>query len=231
MFFDPLYMLLVAPAFLLGLWAQMKIRTSYAQADQMPAPLSGAAAARHILDSAGLHNVAIEEIPGELTDHYDSSEKVLRLSSAVYENRTLAAVGIAAHESGHALQDAQAYAPLTIRNGAVPMAQIGSNFGLTLFIIGIVLSGLHMVFLGKFLLLGGIVLYSGVVFFQLINLPVEFNASSRAKAQLVQLGIIDQEGLYYVNKVLSAAALTYVAVTLQAIMTLLYFLMRMNDRR
>lgn len=231
MFFDPLYMLLVAPAFLLGLWAQMKIRTSYSQADQMPAPLSGAAAARHILDSAGLHNVTIEEIPGELTDHYDSSEKVLRLSTAVYENRTLAAVGIAAHESGHAMQDAQAYAPLTIRNGAVPMAQVGSNFGLTLFIIGLVLSGLHMFLLGKFLVLGGIVLYSGVVFFQLINLPVEFNASSRAKAQLVQLGIIDQEGLYYVSKVLSAAALTYVAVTLQAIMTLLYFLMRMNDRR
>ena len=111
-FFDPMYFLFVAPAFLLGLWAQMRIRTSYAQAQQMPAPLSGAAAARHILDSAGLTNVAIEEIPGELTDHYDPRDKVLRLSAEVYESRTLAAVGIAAHESGHALQDAQAYAPL-----------------------------------------------------------------------------------------------------------------------
>jgi Zn-dependent membrane protease YugP len=231
MIFDPLYFILVAPAFLLGLWAQMKIRSSYAQAGQMPAPLSGAAAARHILDSAGLQNVAIEEIPGELTDHYDSSEKVLRLSSAVYENRSLAAVGIAAHEAGHALQDAQAYAPLTIRNSAVPMAQLGSNLGMTLFFVGFLLSGIHMFMLGKLVIYAGIALYSAVVFFQLINLPVEFNASSRAKAQLVQLGIIDQDGLYYVNKVLSAAALTYVAVTLQAIMTLLYFLMRMNDRR
>ena len=225
MIFDPMYFLYVAPAFLLGLWAQMKIRTSYAQAQQMPAPLSGAAAARHILDSAGLTNVGIEEIPGELTDHYDSRDKVLRLSSAVYENRTLAAVGIAAHESGHALQDAQAYAPLTIRNAAVPMANIGSSIGMTLFFLGMFFASLH------FLLFVGVALFSAVVFFQVVNLPVEFNASSRAKAQLVQLGIIDQEGLRYVNKVLSAAALTYVAATLQAIMTLLYLLMRANDRR
>jgi uncharacterized protein len=226
-FFDPVYLLYVAPAFLLGLWAQLKIRTSYAQAQQMPAPLSGAAAARHILDSAGLTNVAIEEIPGELTDHYDSRDKVLRLSAAVYESRTLAAVGIAAHESGHALQDAQAYAPLTIRNGAVPMANLGSGIGMTLFFLGLffsVTSPLHV------LVYVGIALYSVVVFFQLVNLPVEFNASSRAKVQLVQLGIIDDEGLYYVNKVLSAAALTYVAATLQAIMTLLYLLMRAEGR-
>jgi hypothetical protein len=224
-FFDPMYLLFVAPAFLLGLWAQMRIRTSYAQAQQMPAPLSGAAAARHILDSAGLTNVAIEEIPGELTDHYDSRDKVLRLSAAVYESRSLAAVGIAAHESGHALQDANAYAPLVIRNSAVPIANIGSGIGMLLFFLGLVISSLH------FLLYWGIALYSGVVFFQVVNLPVEFNASSRAKAQLVQLGIIDEEGLYYVSKVLSAAALTYVAATLEAIMTLLYLLMRANDRR
>jgi uncharacterized protein len=225
MILDPMYFLYVAPAFLLGLWAQMRIRSSYAKAQQMPAPLSGAAAARHILDSAGLMNVAIEEIPGELTDHYDPKEKVLRLSSAVYEGRNLASVGIAAHESGHALQDAQAYAPLTIRNAAVPMANIGSGIGMTLFVVGMIFSALH------FLVLVGIALFSAVVFFQVVNLPVEFNASSRAKAQLMQLGIINEEGLYYVNKVLSAAALTYVAATLQAIMTLLYLLMRANDRR
>ena len=222
---DPWYFIYVSPAFLLGLWAQMRIRTSYAQAQQMPAPLSGAAAARHILDSAGLMNVAIEEIPGELSDHYDSRDKVLRLSTAVYESRTLAAVGIAAHESGHALQDAQAYAPLAIRNGAVPMANIGSSIGMTLFFLGMFFSTLN------FLVYVGIALFSAVVFFQIVNLPVEFNASTRAKAQLVQLGIIDQEGLKYVNKVLFAAALTYVAATLQAIMTLLYFLMRANSRR
>jgi uncharacterized protein len=223
--FDPMYLIMVAPAFLLGLWAQMRIRSSYAQAQQMPAPLSGAAAARHILDSAGLTNVAIEEIPGDLTDHYDPRAKVLRLSSAVYEGRSLAAVGIAAHESGHALQDAQAYAPLIIRNAAVPMASIGSGIGMTLFVVGMIFSTLHI------LIWVGVALFSAVVFFQIVNLPVEFNASSRAKAQLVQLGIIDQDGLYYVNKVLSAAALTYVAATLQAIMTLLYLLMRAGDRR
>jgi uncharacterized protein len=223
--FDPMYLIMVAPAFLLGLWAQMRIRSSYAQAQQMPAPLSGAAAARHILDSAGLTNVAIEEIPGDLTDHYDPRAKVLRLSSAVYEGRSLAAVGIAAHESGHALQDAQAYAPLIIRNAAVPMASIGSGIGMTLFVVGMIFSALHI------LIWVGVALFSAVVFFQIVNLPVEFNASSRAKAQLVQLGIIDQDGLRYVNKVLSAAALTYVAATLQAIMTLLYLLMRAGDRR
>jgi uncharacterized protein len=230
-FWDPMYFVYVAPAFLLGLWAQMKIRSSYAQAQEMPAPLSGAAAARHILDSAGLMNVAIEEIPGELTDHYDPRDKVLRLSSEVYESRTLAAVGIAAHESGHALQDAMAYAPLAIRNVAVPMASLGSGIGMTLFIIGFMLSGIHIFMLGRLLIFLGIALYGAVVFFQIVNLPVEFNASSRAKVQLVQLGIIDQEGLKYVNKVLSAAALTYVAATLQAIMTLLYLLSKLSDRR
>lgn len=225
MIFDPVYLLYVTPALLLGLWAQMKIHSSYAQAQQYPAPLSGAAAARHILDSAGLQNVEIEAIPGKLTDHYDPREKVLRLSEEVYAGRSLAAVGIAAHESGHALQDAQAYAPLTIRNAVVPMASIGSGIGMTLFVLGLIISSL------SYLVYVGIALYGAVVFFQVVNLPVEFNASSRAKAQLVQLGIIDQEGLHYVGKVLSAAALTYVAATLQAIMTLLYLLMRANDRR
>jgi uncharacterized protein len=222
---DPLYYLLTIPPLLLGLWAQMKIRSSYAQADRMPAPLSGAAAARHILDSAGLQGVEIEEIPGELSDHYDSRAKVLRLSSAVYRNRTLAAVGIAAHESGHALQDALAYVPLGIRNAAVPMANIGSGLGIGLFFLGMIFSSL------QFLMLVGVALFSAVVFFQVINLPVEFNASSRAKAQLVQLGIVDRDELRYVDRVLSAAALTYVAATLQAIMTLIYLVMRANERR
>jgi uncharacterized protein len=222
---DPLWYLLALPAFLLGLWAQMKIRSSYAQAQKMPAPLSGAAAARHILDSAGLQGVEIEEIPGELSDHYDSRAKVLRLSSDVYRSRTLAAVGIAAHESGHALQDAFAYAPLGIRNAAVPMANIGSGLGMGIFFLGMIFSSLH------FLTLVGIALFSAVVFFQVINLPVEFNASSRAKAQLVQLGIVTRDDLHYVSKVLSAAALTYLAATLQAIMTLIYLIMRANERR
>ncbi len=227
MFFDPMYFLFIAPAVLLGLWAQFRIHSSYAQAQQMPAPLSGAAAARHILDSAGLTDVGIEEIPGQLSDHYDPREKVLRLSSDVYRSRSLAAVGIAAHESGHALQDAQAYAPLVVRNAAVPVAGFGSNIGVLLIILGAVFN------MNPMLIWIGIALFATVVVFQLVNLPVEFNASARAKAQLVSLGVINREELVYVNKVLSAAALTYVAATLQAVLTLLYYMMRFTggDRR
>jgi uncharacterized protein len=220
MFFDPRYFLFIAPAVLLGLWAQMRIHMTYAKAQKLAAPLSGAAAARHILDSAGLQNVQIEQIPGQLSDHYDSRAKVLRLSTEVFQSRTLAAVGIAAHESGHAIQDALAYAPLTLRNAAVPVANIGSNAGMLLVILGAFLS------MNQVLIWLGIGLFSAVVVFQIVNLPVEFNASNRAKVQLVQLGIVSQDELVYVKKVLNAAALTYVAATLQAILTLLYLIMR-----
>jgi uncharacterized protein len=220
MFFDPVYFVFVLPAFLLGLWAQARIQSAYAAAQQLPAPLSGAAAARHVLDSAGLQHVAIEEIPGRLTDHYDPRDKVLRLSQGVYEGRDLAAVGVAAHEAGHALQDAYAYAPLAIRNAVVPVAGIGSNAGILLIIVG---AAFHMF---APLIWLGIGLFSVVAFFQVVNLPVEFNASARAKEQLVALRIINQDELYYVSKVLNAAALTYVAATLQAIMTLLYLVAR-----
>jgi uncharacterized protein len=225
MFFDPMYFLFVAPAFLLGLWAQLRIKTAYATAQRLAAPLSGAAAARHILDSAGLQNVEIEQIPGQLSDHYDPRDKVLRLSAEVYQSRTLAAVGIAGHEAGHAIQDAHAYAPLVIRNAAVPIAGFGSNAGMALIVLGAILH------LNLWLIWLGIGLFSAVVFFQLVNLPVEFDASARAKAQLVQLGIINDEELVYVRRVLSAAALTYVAATLQAILTLLYLILRFTDRR
>lgn len=191
----------------------------------MAAPLSGAAAARHILDSAGLTSVSIEEIPGQLSDHYDSRDKVLRLSQQVYESRTLAAVGIAAHEAGHALQDGLAYAPLIIRNAAVPAANIGTGVGGTLVILGMFL---HW---NPVLIWAGIALFSAFVAFQIVNLPVEFNASSRAKAQLAQLGVVSEEEMPYVSKVLSAAALTYVAATLQAILTLLYYVSLVTDSR
>jgi uncharacterized protein len=224
-FFDPMYLLFIAPALLLALWAKMRVNSTYAAAQQHPAPLSGAAAARHILDSAGLNNVAIEQIPGQLTDHYDSRDKVLRLSPEVYQGRTLAAVGIAAHESGHALQDARNYAPLVIRNAAVPAAQFGSNLGVWMIIIGFILS--RFVTWWPMIAWGGVGLFACVVFFQVVNLPVEFNASSRAKVQLVDLGIINHDELIYVNKVLDAAAWTYVAGTLQAIMILLYYVVRL----
>lgn len=216
-------LLFIAPAILLGLWAQMMIRSSYARAQQQPAPLSGAAAARYILDSAGLQNVDVEMTPGHLSDHYDPRQKVLRLSHEVYQSRSLAAVGIAAHEAGHAIQDARNYAPLVVRNLAVPAAGFGSNIGLLLAFFGVVFSL-------QPLLLAGIILFSFVVFFQVVNLPVEFNASSRAKEQLATLGIVSAGDMTYVRKVLNAAALTYVAATLQAILTLLYYVMRYSNR-
>ena len=218
MIFNWQFLLFISPALILGIWAQFRVKSTYAAAQRMAAPLSGAAAARHILDSAGLQNVEIEQIPGHLSDHYDPRHKVLRLSPEVYQSRSLAAVGIAAHESGHALQDAKAYGPLVIRNAAVPAAGFGSGAGMLLLILG-------FIFHFQPLLLLGIILFSFVVFFQIVNLPVEFNASNRAKAQLAELGIVSPQEMTYVNKVLGAAALTYVAATLQAIMTLLYYVM------
>ena len=224
MFFDPVYFLFLAPAMLLAMFAQYRVRSTYAEGQQQPSPMSGAAAARYVLDSAGLQEVGIEQIPGELTDHYDPRDKVLRLSAEVYSARSLAAVGIAAHEAGHAIQDATRYAPLVIRNLAVPAASFGSNFSWILLMAGFMLGSVGLIY-------GGIALFGAVVFFQLINLPVEFNASSRAKAELVSLGVIDNEQRYYVDKVLNAAALTYVAATLQSVLTLLYFLMRASHHR
>jgi len=224
MFFDFKYLLFVAPAFLLALWAQMRVKVTYAQAQQQPAPLSGAAAARHILDSAGLQQIAIEQVPGHLSDHYDPKAKVLRLSPEVYQSRSMAAVGIAAHEAGHALQDAMAYAPLSIRNAAVPIANFGSGAGIWMIVLGFWLQF-------GILAWAGIALFAGVVFFQLVNLPVEFDASNRAKAQLVQLGIVNQNEMSYVNRVLNAAAWTYVAGTLQSVMILLYYVSLLSGGR
>jgi len=218
-FFDPRYFIFIGPALLLGIWAQMMVKSTYAKAQRVAAPLSGAAAARHILDSAGLNRVNVEITPGHLSDHYDPGQKILRLSQEVYQSRSMAAVGIAAHEAGHAIQDARGYAPLVVRNLAVPAAGFGSNVGMTMAMIGMFLNIQPLLTLG-------IILFSAVVVFQVVNLPVEFNASARAKAQLVDLGIVNAQEMTYVNKVLNAAALTYVAATLQAILTLLYLISR-----
>jgi hypothetical protein len=224
MIFHPLFWIMVGPAFLLGLLAQLWVKAAYARAQRRPAPMSGAAAARHVLDSAGLQDVDIQVVPGHLSDHYDPRHKVLRLSQEVYQSRSLAAVGIAAHEAGHAIQDARAYFPLVIRNAAVPAASFGSNSAFLLIILG-------LIFAQQMLLWVGIGLFACVVFFQIVNLPVEFNASTRAKAQLAQLGVVvSREDRGYVNNVLSAAALTYVAATVQAIMTLLFYIVLARGR-
>jgi Zn-dependent membrane protease YugP len=154
-----------------------------------------------------------------LSDHYDPRHKVLRLSPHVYQEHSMAAVGIAAHEAGHALQDAKRYAPLVVRNAVVPVASFGGGISMLLLMIGFMMSAAALVKLG-------ILAYSAVVFFQLVNLPVEFDASNRAKAQLDALGIVPRQQQEYVRKVLNAAAWTYVAGTLQAVLTLLYFILR-----
>ncbi|QDU42089.1 Putative neutral zinc metallopeptidase [Symmachiella dynata] len=217
-FFDPRYLLFAAPAFLLMMWAQARVKSAYHRAMQIPAPLSGAAAARHILDQAGCQSVAIEEVGGQLSDHYDPRAKVLRLSHEVYQSRSMAAVGIAAHEAGHAMQDAQRYAPLVIRNFAVPAAMYGPRAFMVLFIGGLIFSMPGLMWLG-------VICYGGVLLFQLVNLPVEFDASNRAKAVLADLNIVDRDGALAVKDVLNAAGWTYVAATLQTLMTVLYYVM------
>ncbi len=216
MFMNLEYLIWVAPALLLAAWAQMKVHAAYAAAKQEPAPLSGAAAARHILNTAGLSYIDIEETPGYLSDHYDPAAKVLRLSPENFRGRSLAAVGIAAHEAGHAIQDAQQYGFLVVRNAAVPVANFGGGISMLLLMLGLFM---HL----PFLFWAGIALFSGVVFFQLVNLPVEFDASNRAKRVLVELGIVPASDMAHVNGVLNAAAWTYVAGTLQSVLTLLYY--------
>jgi len=224
--FDPLYFAFLAPALLLAFWAQNRVRTNYAAASRIRAHLTGRAAARLLLDSAGLQAVPIEPVRGQMTDHYDPKQKVLRLSEGVYNQPSLAAVGIAAHEAGHAIQDATRYAPLVIRNMAVPAASVGSNLGMGLLFGGLILGQASTSGLGGLLCTAGIVLFGAVVFFQLVNLPVEFDASNRAKRQLVEHRIVGTQEMKYVNGVLNSAAWTYVAATLQSIGMLVYLVTR-----
>ncbi len=212
------YLMFVIPPFLLGLYAQRRVKTAFSQMSEVPTRMSGAQAARTMLDNAGLNSVTIEPIQGHLGDHYDPQGKVLRLSPDVYQGHSMAAVGVACHEAGHALQDAGAYAPLVIRNLAVPVANFGSKAS-----FGLLFGG--MIFQFPALLMLGVACFAAVVFFQLINLPVEFDASNRARRELVAQGIIAGNEEQYVAKVLNAAALTYVAATLQGVMTLAYYLL------
>lgn len=217
-FFDPMYFVFLSPAILLMMWAQWRIRATYRAGMEVPTHLAGAEAARDILDSAGLHDVGIELIGGQMTDHYDPRHRVLRLSEEVYRSRTATAVGIAAHEAGHALQHATHYAPLVVRNLAVPAAQFGPIWFIVFLVLGMLIS--------PKLILVGIAGFGAVALFQLVNLPVEFDASSRAKRLLYDMGIVDGEGSQAVAGVLNAAAWTYVAATLEAILVVAYYLLR-----
>lgn len=214
LFFDPTFIFLI-PAIILAIWAQALVsqRFTYYSKVRSTFGITGAELARRLLDNSGLYDIQIETIPGQLTDHYDPRAKVVRLSQATYNNSSIAALGVVAHEIGHAIQHAKNYAPLVVRNAFAPVASFGSYFSWVIFFMGILFWSPTMI---RF----GIVLFSLVVLFTLITLPVEFDASKRAKRLLAEMGMPESE-VIAVNKVLSAAAMTYIASMAMAMLQLL----------
>jgi Zn-dependent membrane protease YugP len=220
-----LYLLISLPALLLGLWAQLKIKTSYGKYSQVPTTtgLTGAEVARQMLDQNGLRNVTIEQTSGTLSDHYDPQSKTLRLSSGVYSSPSVAAAGVAAHESGHAIQDHVNYGPLKLRSVLVPTVKLGSWLGPILFMGGLLFASPNLAWIG-------VILFSATAVFALVTLPVEFNASNRAKAWLENSGVVYSSELEGAHKVLDAAALTYVAGALQSLSTIFYYVLLLTGR-
>ncbi len=224
--FDPIYYLFALPALILGLWAQYKVRHAYSKYLRVPNRLGlpGYEVARRLLGANGLYDVEIEQTPGELTDHYDPRRKVLRLSRGVANSPSVAALGIVAHEVGHAVQDARRYTPLKLRATMVPLVQLGSWLGPIIFISGMVLPIPNLSLIG-------LLLFSGTLLFSLVTLPVEFDASRRAVAMLRETGLVSVTEEKAARQVLSAAALTYVAAAIQALSTLLYYVFLLGGRR
>lgn len=227
MIFDPMYLLFLLPGFILAMWAQHKVKGNFQKYSKVPnsANLSGFEAARRVLDSKGLVDVPIERTSGVLSDHYDPRKRKLVLSEAVYSPRSISAVSVAAHEAGHAIQHAEAYAPLKARTAIVPVVSIGSNLGFFVMFAGILLGQLTLGWIG-------VALFGLSTLFALITLPVEFNASTRAKEALVSTGIVDGGGYggaesKAVDKVLDAAAWTYIAGFVASLLSLLYWVMLM----
>ena len=223
MFFDPLYLIFALPGLLLGLYAQSRVKRNFNHFKKVRTMrnVTGAEVARQLLDSQGLYDVAVEETQGFLSDHYDPRSKVLRLSPDVYRTPSIAAAGVAAHEMGHALQDAGGYFPLQIRSTLVPAAQFGSSLAPWLFIGGLLLNFTSLAWVG-------VIMFAAAVLFTVVTLPVEFDASARAKQLLVGNGILIGDEIEGVNKVLNAAAWTYVAAAVSAIGTLLYYVLLLS---
>ena len=226
MYFDYYYLILVVPTLLLSLYAQFKVKSAFSKYSQVQTirKISGKEAAALLLRSNSISNVSIQRIGGSLSDHYDPSHKVLRLSDPVYDKTSIAAVGVAAHETGHAIQDKEKYAPLVLRSTLVPVANIGSSAGPYLALAGII-------FRMNLLLNIGIILFACAVLFYLVTLPVEIDASRRALKVLEHNAVLSQEELKGAKKVLSAAALTYVASALTAMANLLRLILISRDRR
>ena len=207
------------PGLLLSLWASARTKSTFKKYGNVRARMTGAQAARQMLDQAGLYDVKIGVSSGFLSDHYNPANRSLGLSPDVHDRASIAAVGVACHEAGHAIQHAKAYAPLQLRSALVPTASFGSNFGYIAIMLGIFMSISGMVYIG-------IALFSATVLFQLVTLPVEFDATNRAKQLVVDYGIVSPYERDGMDKVLNAAAWTYVAAAVSSILTLLYFLLR-----
>jgi Zn-dependent membrane protease YugP len=221
-YFDPVYFLFALPGLLIGIWAQIKLTSAYSRYSRvgLASGLTGAGAAREILDQAGLTNMPIQEVPGHFTDHYDPLNRALFLSSANFHSQSVAAVGVAAHEAGHALQHQAAYAPLNFRMAIVPITNIATSASYFIVLLGFVFK---LAFFAK-LLWVAVGLFAITTLFQLVTLPVEYDASRRAKEQLLRLGLVRSDESEGVSKVLGAAALTYVAALVTAILQLLYYI-------
>ena len=224
--FDPLFLMLVVPAIIFSMWAQFKVQNSFKKYSQQQTSkrLTGAQAAKAVLDDAGVTGVEIERVAGSLTDHFDPRTNVIRLSDSVFSSTSVAAVGVAAHEAGHAIQYAHSYAPMKLRAAIIPVTNFGSRLAMPVVLIGLLtdMTGLINI---------GILLFGTVVLFQLITLPVEFNASGRAIKILGNSGLLTRDEVPASRKVLTAAALTYVAALAVSLAQLLRLLLRARARR
>lgn len=225
-YYDPTYLLVLIGA-VLCIWAQMRVKSTYRKYARVRSRsgMTGAQAAQRILQLSGIYDVRIEHVRGELTDHYDPSNKVLRLSDSVYGSDSIAAIGVAAHECGHAVQHDKGYAPLSFRTALVPVANIGSRAGIPIIILGAIMG------MNQLLIQIGIWVFALAVLFQVVTLPVEFNASGRALAMLGDYGMLGQDETNGCRKVLSAAALTYVAAAASAILQLLRLILLFGNNR
>jgi Zn-dependent membrane protease YugP len=224
-----LYFLFALPAMLLGFWAQIKVKSAVNRNSRirLNSGLTGAQVARRMLDSNGLQGIAVEQVGGFLSDHYDPRNHTLRLSANVYQTPSVASAGIAAHEAGHAIQHQQGYAMLHVRTAMVPTVQLGSWLGPIIFFVGLIMASQT----GTTIAWAGLALFGGTALFSLVTLPVEFDATRRAKAWLTDSGLTYNEERRGVNQVLDAAALTYVAGAVQALSTLLYYGFLLMGRR
>ncbi len=225
-YLDPAYIIVMIIGAIIAFSAQINVKTTFSKYSKKMSSrnISGQHVARLILDNNGLNDIPIERIEGKLSDHYDPKKRVIRLSSVVYDSASVASIGVAAHEAGHAIQHSTHYAPLNFRNSIIPITNIGSNLAPFLIILGFLFNIYGLVLLGIFA-------FSLAVLFQLITLPVEFNASTRAVETLGNMNILDENELIGTKKVLNAAAMTYVAALAVALLNLLYYILRFSGRR